>query len=286
MINTWFDIKPPFSEYGRAKAVIIPAPYEATVTWQKGTAKGPAAVREASPHIELFDNTLQKHVYKVGIHAKNPLPLLPMEPWNAALAVKNAVVPELETARFPVVVGGEHSVALGSIMACYERFPDLTVLQLDAHADLRDEYNHEKFSHACVMRRVSELGAKFVQAGVRSMSGEEKEWLEMERREVVSARYVLDNGDWTKKIIEQITGTLYITLDLDVLDPAEMPAVGTPEPGGIRYHHIIDLVLAVMRAGVRVVGFDVVELAPIQGIRHPEFLVASLIYTMIGAFVK
>ncbi|MFO8057561.1 MAG: arginase family protein, partial [bacterium] len=154
----------------------------------------------------------------------------------------------------------------------------------DAHADLRDEYTGTKFSHACVMRRVYDLGAGFVQAGVRSMSPEEKEWLSAHDREVISARRIRSDGDWTAAVVGSLSSHVYITFDVDVLDPSEMPATGTPEPGGLSYHQVIDLVIALKDSGKEVVGLDLMELAPIPGLHHADFLAASLVYTMIGAF--
>ena len=241
------------------------------------------AIKEASPYLELYDSITQKQVHEIGIHGREPLNL-PDDPWKAALAVKAAVAGELETARFPVTVGGEHSISLGAITAALDRYPKLTVLQLDAHADLRDEYQGSRFSHACVMKRVADTGAHFVQAGVRSMSYEERQWLDQNHKDVISSRRIISDNNAISTIVDQLNHDLYLTLDLDVLDPSEMPATGTPEPGGISYQHIIALVLAIKAANKNVVGFDVVELAPIPHLTHPQFLAASLIYTMIGAF--
>lgn len=281
----WFGIEPPFSEYGHARAVIIPAPYEGTVSYGKGAANGPAAIQAASAYIELYDSILEREVCRAGIHGLDP-PAMPDDPSKAALAVGAAVKKELENSRFPVVVGGEHSLTSGAVRSALEAYPDLTVLQLDAHADLRDEYLGTKFSHACVMRRVADLGVPLVQAGVRSMSTEERQWLNEEGRGVISSRYILGNPDWINTIISSLSGHVYLTLDLDVLDPSEMPATGCPEPGGISYQHIIDLALALLDSGKQVVAMDMMELAPIPGMHAPDMLAASLLYTLIGAAVK
>ncbi|HUT52016.1 MAG TPA: agmatinase [bacterium] len=280
---TWFGIPAPYCDYGHARAVIIPAPYEGTVSWGKGTANAPAAMLAASPYIEFYDSILGRETFKLGIHGREPL-VMPADPWQAALKVKAAVAPELETLRRPVVVGGEHSLSLGAVSACLERWPDLAVLQLDAHADLRDEYGGSRFSHACVMRRIAELGAKFVQAGVRALSIEERQWLDAERRDFISARAIVRGGGWVESVIGALSDHVYLTLDLDCLDPSEMPATGTPEPGGISYHHILDLALALAASGKEVIGMDMVELAPIPGLFHPDYLAAQLLYTLIGAF--
>lgn len=283
MAKTWFDIEPPYCEYGRAKVIIIPAPYEGTVSWGKGASKGPAAIFEASPYIEFYNPILDSEPYLTGIHGVEPL-RFPDDPEKAVLAVKTAVVRELETGRHPMVIGGEHSLTAGAVKACLEAYPALTVLQLDAHADLRDSYEGTPFSHACTMRRVAELGADFVQAGVRAVSKEEHDWLDGQGRAVISSRYIRVSEDWTDLVMKKLSDQVYLTIDVDVLDPSEMPATGTPEPGGISYHHLIDLVLALKESGKQVVGADLMELAPIPGLTHPDFLCASLAYTMIGAF--
>ena len=263
--------------------VIIPAPYEGTVSYVKGTAKGPEAIRAASPFIELYDFHLEAEVYKLGIHGL-PLLKMPEEPWPAALAVKAAVVEAIETGRHPVLVGGEHSLTLGAVSACLEGFPNLTVLQLDAHADLREQYQGDPFSHACVMRRINDLGVKAVPAGIRSLSRQEKEWIEQKGLAFISAQEIITSPRWIEKTLEALSSHVYVTVDVDVLDPSQMPATGYPEPGGITYLHLVELALALRKAGKHVVGFDLMELAPLPGLHFPQYLAASLIYTMIGAF--
>ena len=279
----WFGIESPDCDYARARVVIIPAPYEGTVTWGKGASQAPEAIRQVSPYIEFYDSIIGLETSTIGIHGREPL-IMPDDPWKAALLVKAAVAQELETLRHPVMVGGEHSLTLGAVSACLERYPGLTVLQLDAHADLRDQYEGSKFSHACVMRRIADLGANLVQAAVRAMCREERDWLDQNRRGVISARSILRQNDWIEKIMASLSPHVYFSLDLDCLDPAEMPATGTPEPGGISYQHIIDLALAIRDSGKQVIAMDMVELAPIPGLRHPDYLAAQLLYNLIGAF--
>ncbi|MFO8056290.1 MAG: arginase family protein, partial [bacterium] len=193
LLNQWFGIEPPYCDYGKSAVVIIPAPYEGTVSYGTGAGRGPEAVRQASHYVEEMDGITGTEPFRAGIHGREPLSM-PEDPWQASLQVKAAVGRELETGRRPVTVGGEHSLTVGAVSAALERYPGLSVLQLDAHADLRDEYTGTKFSHACVMRRVYDLGAGFVQAGVRSMSPEEKEWLSAHDREVISARRIRSDG--------------------------------------------------------------------------------------------
>jgi len=281
--NQWFDIEAPYNEYGKARVVIIPAPYEGTVSYGTGTSKGPEAIRRASRYIEPWHAALGSEPYRAGIYGRGPL-AMPEDPWQAALKVKAAVGEELETGRRPVTVGGEHSLTVGAVSAVLERYPSVSVLQLDAHADLRDEYEGTGFSHACVMRRLADLGADFVQAGIRSMSAPEKEWLIDNNRKVISPREIRENSDWTGTVIEGLKNQVYITFDVDVLDPSQMPSTGTPEPGGLYYDQILDLVLALKDSGKEVVGLDIMELSPIAGLHHADFTAATILYAMIGAF--
>jgi len=283
MNKTWFDLSPPFCERRTARVIVIPAPYEGTVSYGKGAGRGPEAIFQASPQLELYDSLLMSEPFRVGIHGLPPLAL--RDPPEAAQAeVERAVARELAEDKRPVLVGGEHSLTAAAVKACRSFYPELSVLQLDAHADLRDEFGGTKFSHACVMRRVAELGVDFVQAGVRSLSSEERDWLQGEGRAVISAREILHDPGWIERVLAGLSEAIYLTLDVDVLDPSEMPATGAPEPGGLSYHHLIDLTLAIRKSGKRVAALDLMELAPVAGLHHPDFLCARLLYTMIGAF--
>jgi agmatinase len=283
-MERWFDIPEPWSDPERARVVIIPAPYEGTVSYGKGASQGPAAIQAASHYLENYDLHLGWEPYRCGICGRPALTLAEAPgPAEALSVVETAVKAELDAGRHPVLVGGEHSLTVGAVRACQKRWPDLTVLQLDAHADLRARFEGTPFSHACVMRRVAELGVEFVQAGVRSMSREERQWLEERGRGVMTAREVLRDPGWINRLLTSLSEHVYFTLDLDVLDPAEMPATGCPEPGGISYHHVVDLALALASSGKRVVGLDMMELAPLPGLHYPDVLAASLLYTFIGA---
>ncbi len=283
MQNQWFGIDPPFCDYGKSKAVIIPAPYEGTVSYGTGASLGPEAIRAASEYVESWSTVLESEPFRIGIHGRKPLSM-PEDPWQAALKVKAAVGEEMETGRRPVTVGGEHSLTVGPVSAALERYPQLSVLQLDAHADLRDEYTGTRFSHACVMRRIAELGAGFVQAGVRSMSAREKQWLADNNREVITVRQIREDPAWIEAALQGLSSQVYLTFDVDVLDPSQMPGTGAPEPGGIFYDQAIDLVLALRDSGKEIIGLDMMEFAPVPGLHHADFLAASLLYTMIGAF--
>jgi agmatinase len=184
----------------------------------------------------------------------------------------------IEDEKFVVLIGGEHSISIGSVKAHAQNYKDLTVLQLDAHSDLRDEYNGSKYSHACVMARIAEL-CPFIQVGIRSMDSSEKE--RMDKKRVFLAKDILNDKNWIKKVVSKLSKTTYITIDLDVFDPSIMPSTGTPEPGGLFWYEVLSLLKAVSE-NTNIVGFDVVELCPDNRNKAPNFLAAKLIYKLLS----
>jgi agmatinase len=257
--------------------VIIPVPYDGTSTWIKGADKGPDAIIEASANMELYDIETDSEIYQKGIFTDKPLDGFSF-PEDVVEALSSRVMYHMEKDKFVVVIGGEHSVSIGSITPHAQRHPDLTVLQLDAHSDLRDEYNGSKYSHACVMARAKEM-CPIVQVGIRSMDSSEKDL--MDKSQVFFAKDIYANKDWINKAISKLSGTTYITIDLDVFDPSFMPSTGTPEPGGLSWYDVLSLLKAVSENS-NIVGFDVVELCPDERNKAPDFLAAKLIYTLLS----
>jgi len=267
-------------EYSSAESagiVIIPVAYDGTSTWMKGADEGPDAIMEASANMELYDIETDCEVYKRGIFTEQTIggDITTREMIDA---VEDAVRYYLEEGKFTVVVGGEHSVSIGSIKAHAERFDKLSVLQLDAHADLRQEYNGSKYNHACVMARAKEL-CPIVQVGVRSMSSSERESVDESR--MFLSRDIHDNTDWIGQAVSTLSNDVYITIDLDVFDPSIVPSTGTPEPGGLLWYEVLTFLKAVS-AEKNVVGFDVVELCPDSRNKAPDFLAAKLIYKLLS----
>jgi agmatinase len=266
-----------YSSLADAKIVIVPVAYDSTSTWIKGADKGPAAIIEASANMELYDIETDSEVYRKGIYTDKAIEGK-LSPENMVEAVRKRIRGHLEKDKFTVVLGGEHSVSIGSIKAHIENKPDIAVLQLDAHCDLRDEYNGSKYNHACVMARVKEL-CPIVQVGIRSMDHSEKEL--MDRANVFFAEDIYSRRDWTDKVISKLIDRVYVTIDLDVFDPSIMPSTGTPEPGGLLWYDVLKLLKAVSD-NRDIVGFDVVELCPNERNKASDFLTAKLIYKLLS----
>ena len=260
-----------------AGIVIIPVAYDGTSTWIKGADEGPMAIIDASANMELYDIETDSEVYKKGIFTENTI-AGDMSTIEIIEAVNEVVRYYLEKNKFTVVIGGEHSVSIGSIKALAKRYADLTVLQLDAHADLRDEYNGSEYNHGCVMARTKEL-CPIVQVGIRSMDSSEIE--SMDKSRTFFAKDLYNKTDWIEKVISKLSDNVYITVDLDVFDPSIMPSTGTPEPGGLFWYDVLALLKTVAEKR-NVVAFDVVELCPDDRNKAPDFLAAKLVYKLLS----
>jgi agmatinase len=272
-----------YASWKNASFVVIPAPIDLTSTYVAGTRNGPRAIIEASGHMELFDQETKLEPYRAGIFTSVGIPIL-SGPLATIKEVEKRVNAVIRSGRFPILLGGEHSGTVGAVAALKRKYDDLTVLQFDAHADLRDTYQGTPWNHACVGRRILDTGAKLVQVGIRALSDEEDRFLG--KSQVVKTFYaseVTENlPDVTKGIVSNLSGHVYISIDLDVFDPGIMPSVGTPEPGGLSWYETIDILRDVMQANGNVVGFDLMELAPIPGMVAPDVLAAKLCYRMIA----
>lgn len=269
-----------YTDFENACFVVIPVPYDLTSTYRSGSRLGPAAILDASAHMELYDEELRAEIYTCGIHT---LPFIEPDargPKEMIDTVRRETAEVVHAGKVPVMLGGEHSISLGCVWALQERYPALTVLQFDAHADLRDAYQGSPYSHACVARRIYEL-CPLVQVGIRSMSAEEAAFLPGSSVKSFSADFLLEDKNAGAAVMRHLQGDVYISVDLDVLDPAIMSATGTPEPGGIGWKDFWRLIRAVSDK-CRIRGFDVVELSPIPGLAAPDFLAAKLTYRLMG----
>jgi len=266
-----------YSNPDNAKIVIIPVTYDGTSTWGKGADKGPEAIIESSANMELYDIETDFEVYKKGIFTDQLVGDLSF-PEDVVELLTGKVQYYIEEGKFVVVIGGEHSDSIGSIKAHNEKYENLSVLQLDAHLDLRDEYNGSKYNHACVMARAKEL-CPVVQVGIRSMDSSEKQFANKEN--IFFAKDIYNKSDWIGKVVSQLSEKVYITIDLDVFDPSIMPSTGTPEPGGLLWYDVLGLLRSVFKQK-EVVGFDVAELCPDARNKAPDFLAAKLIYKLLS----
>ena len=274
------DIDAQYSSFEDSRFVVISVPYDLTSTYQAGSRRGPEAIIEASCNLELYDEELSKETYLSGIHTMAPLAVDARGPEAMLKQIYDEVLKIISYEKIPVLIGGEHSISVGSVRALTEKHSSLTVLHLDAHADMRDSYQNTPFSHAAVGRRIFEM-CPLVQAGIRSMSKEEALFIRKHNIKILSPEEVEDNPDWIEGILDGLSDDVYVSIDLDVLDPSVMPATGTPEPGGIRWRDLLRLIKKVSdNCNIR--GFDVVELCPIPGMVAPDFTAAKLIYRVMG----
>ncbi len=284
---TFGGISGRYASWKEATFVVVPFPVDQTTTYFAGTRNGPRAILAASSHMELFDEENKIEPYRAGIFVSTEIPVATTGPVSALKEAERRIRAITKAGKFPILLGGEHTGTAAAVTALRKKHGELTVLQLDAHTDLRDEYLGTPLNHACVGRRIVGAGAKLVQVGIRSMSEEEDRYLKKaEDVKTFYASEVRDNlADVTKGIVSSIRGNVYITIDLDVFDPGIMPAVVTPEPGGLTWFEVIDMLRDVMRSNCNVVGFDIMELAPIGGMVAPDYLAARLCYRLMGWLV-
>jgi agmatinase len=265
--------------FKESATVILPIPFDRTTSYMPGTRQGPRELLLASAQVELWDEELGVDVHDRGMVTLPEMDLA-VETTDAAIAQVQRVTGEiLDSGKFLVTIGGEHSITSPIVAAAAGRHPGLTVLQIDAHADLRDSYQAQRHSHACAMRRTLEF-ARLVQVGIRNVSAEEAEALPSLDTTVFYDFNMRDDPDWIARAVEVLSDTVYITIDLDGLDPAVMPAVGTPEPGGLSWRELLALLRRTFETKT-VIACDVVELCPIPGFVSPNFIAARLVYKLL-----
>ena len=277
MKKNFAGIPDKFAHPDLAKILLQSIPYDGTSTWGKGSDQGFEAMLDAAENMELYDIETDSEVYRQGIHILDALGGWE-SPDDMFLMVYKHTKKLLQAKKFLTFFGGEHSISIGIIKAFYEHYSDLTVLQLDAHADLRPSYEGTPYNHACALHDASQH-TNLVQIGVRSADISEKNALEKSR--VYYADQLDGDKSWQQSSLREMTDRVYITLDLDVLDPSIMPSTGTPEPGGLDWYTLTNY-LKLVFGKKDVVGFDIVELAPIEGLKSPQFLVAKLYYKMLS----
>lgn len=279
----FLGLTPPLSDPDAARFHVIPVPYEKTVSWGKGTSKGPEAILKASLEVELYNGSGVPA--EAGIHTTHPLRCKTAQPAKAVNAVSQAVSEVLHKGKIPVLLGGEHTISVGAVNAIRSQREDFGIVQFDAHADLREEYLGKRLSHACVMRRIAEIGVPIYQIGTRSCCRKEDEFRRNLKISRLAAAEIAESGVPSRILPEDFPADIYITFDVDVFDPSLIPATGTPEPGGLFWYDAIKILKRVIH-GRNVIGFDAVELAPVKDFRASDFTVARLVYSIMGMIVN
>lgn len=266
--------------YEKANFIAIPVPYDSTMSYGTGSRKGPMAIIEASRHMELYDEELNSNPSDAGVFTTEEIEPDVDSPEKMVRRISKEVGIVMDDGKIPILLGGEHTIALGGIYAASEHYKDVSVLHFDAHSDSRGEFMGSKYSHACIMSRARERCSKCVSVGVRSIDSESAR---LYKDSIIYMRDVRGGkiSDISKRISDMLSKNVYLTVDLDVLDPSEMPSVGTPEPDGMRYNQITSILKLVLH-GKRLVGFDISELSPIPGIVAPDYLAAKLAYSIVG----
>ena len=274
--------------YTEAKAIILPIPYEATTTYRKGCQQGPDAIIEASDQLEAYDEELQQETcFKTSIYTCEAIADTRKNPHLTAeemLEVTTNTVSELiKDGKFVIALGGEHAITEGVVRAYHQLLSEpFTVVQIDAHGDMRHSYEGSIYNHACVMRRVLDMGLPTLPVGIRSICREEAELIKTQQIPVIWARDIYYDRDWIQKAIAKITTEkVFISIDLDGLDPSLLPGVGTPEPGGLNWYELTRFLREIC-VNHQVIGCDVMELSPLSDSVVSEFTAAKLVYKLIG----
>lgn len=286
--NNFLAIEEQFSGFENSKVVIVSAPYEQTVSYGKGAGLAPEAILKASSQVEFYDNEFERELcFDCGIATLEPVDFGNLRDREAMEFLQSQIEELLAKNKFVVTLGGEHTISVAPIAAHFKKYPEMSVLHFDAHADLRKTYEDNPYSHACVMARVAEFfpPERITQVGIRALSVEEADFIDTE---LINTFYASDiktklyGKKWIKRVVDTLNDDVYITFDLDFFDPSVMPATGTPEPDGFAYADALDIFRRIIHTGRKIVGFDVVELAPIEGLHHPNLTAARLVYKMLN----
>lgn len=271
---------PTTTDFENARVVVLPVPLDRTTSYVAGTRNGPHEILVASSHMELWDEETSTDVHSIGIFTLPEMEFPFAQIDDVMTEIRRVASEIVERNKFPFVLGGEHSLTAPVVAAVAQKHPGLSVLQIDAHADLRDSFMGTPYNHACAMRRVLEH-ARTTQVGIRSLSPEEAADAPSLPTTIFYDHNMRRDPDWMRRVVDSLGDPVYITIDCDGLDPAIMPAVGTPEPGGLSWYELLTLLRLVIESR-RVVGCDLVELAPIPGIVAPNFLCAKLVYKILS----
>ncbi len=287
--KNFLAIEEEFSNIKDSAVCIVSAPYEHSVSYGGGTANGPDAIILASQFVEFYDDETDKELcFDRGIATIEPIDFGDKIDEEALEIIENQVDELLEMKKFVVTLGGEHTVSIAPIKAYYKHFPNMSLLHFDAHSDLRDSYEDKAYSHASALARVCEFfpPERITQVGIRAQCIEEAEFIKEKNIKTFYASKMRRDPQlsffWREYVVDSLADEVYITFDVDYFDPAIMPSTGTPEPEGMLYSETIELISMIKAAGKKIIGLDVVEFAPIEGLRHPDMLAARLIYKILN----
>ncbi len=286
--KNFLAIKEKFSNYNTAKILIYPIPYEQTTSYGKGTKEGPKAILNASAYVEFYDDEFKKELcFEKGIATLVEPILNKMQPRDIFKHIEKTTLRLIHDGKFVVGLGGEHTISLPLIQAHYSAYPNMCILQFDAHSDFRKTYEGTKFSHACVMARVADFfePPKIIQVGIRALCKAEAKFIEQNNIKTFFASQIRQNKygqNWQKAVVDELSEQIYVTFDIDFFDPSLMPATGTPEPDGFFYNETLEVFREIRRQGKKIIGFDIVELSPINGLHHPNLTAARLVYKILN----
>ena len=278
--DNFLELEPKYSSYDTARFAVLPIPYDATASYRSGARSGPRAIISASQHVDEFDEELEFEGYRSGIATLDPITPNAGGPEAMHLDIFKAARRVIRDGKFLLSLGGDHSISSGLVRAVMTKHKKLSVLQIDAHLDLRDRFQDTPYSHACVMRRIVDLGATITPVGIRCIAREEHRFIKQNPTDLVTARQCLSDDDWLDQVLNTLGDTVYVTIDIDGFDPAYAPGTGTPEPGGLDWYQVTGL-LHLVAAEKKVVAADIVEVCPIPGQVVTEFLAARLAYKLM-----
>jgi len=279
--NNFLGLEQKDCSYERARFIVLPVPYDSTASYRAGSRYGPAAVIAASQQVEWFDEELEAECYSCGVATLDPVEPNMIGPEAMHEDLFKLARRVVRDGKFLFGIGGDHSISSALVRATMTKHKKLSVLQIDAHSDLRDTYHGSPYSHACVMRRILELGASIVPVGVRAIGPEDHRFMKRRRITPITARDCHMEEDWVDRAIDALGEKVYVTIDIDAFDPAYAPGTGTPEPGGLDWYQVTGL-LRLVAAEKTIVGADIVEVAPVPGQVTTEFLAARLAYKLMA----
>ncbi len=276
----FLELPPRYSDFRSARYAVLPIPYDGATSYNAGARRAPLAIIEASHHVELFDEELLAEFHTAGVATLEAVAPNVKSPLAMHQDIFNAAKPVIRAGKVLLSLGGDHSVTSGLVRAAMSRHKRLSILQIDAHLDLRDTWDRSEYSHASVMRRAVEMGASVVPVGIRCVARDEHRFVKKAGIKPVSAMDCHSRDDWEVDVLDQLGDTVYVTIDIDGFDPAYAPGTGTPEPGGLDWYQVTSL-LRLVAAEKKIVAADVVEVMPIPGQVVTEFLAARLLYKLI-----